>query len=269
MYKLVACDIDGTLINNDFKLTERTVRAVRAATAKGVHFVPASGRIYGSARVYARELGLSSAVLACNGAIAKNVQDKKVIFSRPIDQALCEELFRQFEKDGTYFQFYAEDVFYAPQMVEEAMYFWNWATSLPPEDQIPVRHAPDPCAVPGVDPVYKIYIKSEGERRQYHEKMLGGRGDLTLTSSWGNNFEINGAGVSKADGVERYARTLGIRMDEVICIGDELNDVDMIRAAGLGVAMGNAKAQVKEHAGYIADTNENDGVAKVLEKYVL
>lgn len=269
-YKLVASDIDGTLLQSDFQISEYTKKTIQAAINKGIHFVLASGRIFGSARVYARQLGLNTAILACNGAIAKNALDGKVIFADPLAKETCQELFAQFEKDGTYYQFYGEEAFYAPRMVKEAMYFKEWALTLPEKDRIPVVYAPDPYAVLEKEAVYKIFIKSEGEKtRDYHRALIGSRQDVTLTCSWDTNFEINGAGVTKGNSVLKYGKMLGIKPEEIICIGDNHNDMDMIKAAGLGVAMGNGEEEVKAMAGYVTDTNDNDGVAKVLEKFIL
>ena len=97
------------------------------------------------------------------------------------------------------------------------------------------------------------------------EKIKG----IYVTTSGRNCFEIMGEGVNKCSGVERLAAMHGIQMDEVMTLGDYYNDVPMLQAAGLGVAMGNAPEDVKACADYVTDTNENDGVAKAIEKFVL
>src|SRR3712207_9057504 len=88
----------------------------------------------------------------------------------------------------------------------------------------------------------------------------------SVVSSLGDNFEIMNKGVSKGRGVQELAEFYGLTKDEVICIGDGENDLSMIEYAGLGIAMGNAPNFIKEKANYITDTNDNDGVAKAIEK---
>lgn len=92
---------------------------------------------------------------------------------------------------------------------------------------------------------------------------------IEVVSSYENNFEIMTNGVSKGRGVEILAAYYNIKPEEIICIGDNENDLSMIKFAALGVAMGNAPSSIKEQADYVTDTNDNDGVAKVIEKFIL
>ena len=93
--------------------------------------------------------------------------------------------------------------------------------------------------------------------------------DLEVVSSSPNNFEVMNKGTSKGRAVKVLADILNINREEIMCLGDSENDLSMIEFAGLGVAMGNAEEFLKEKADYITDTNENDGVAKAIEKFVL
>ncbi len=93
--------------------------------------------------------------------------------------------------------------------------------------------------------------------------------DLELTNSLPTNIEINPKGVSKASALERVCEELGITMQQVLAAGDSLNDIKMIQAAGVGVAMGNAQDAIKQAADYVTETNEQDGVGKAIEKFVL
>ncbi len=270
MYKLIASDIDGTLINSKFEITQYTKEVIRAAINKGVHFALASGRIYGSAKVYASQLELDSAVLCCNGAVAKSGLDGKLIFGDPLNKKSCRELFELFIKDGTFFQFYGEETFYAPEETATAKAFLQWNKDLPPADRIPIEIVKDPFEALDREPIYKIFIISEGDKqRAYHKALLQGRTDVDVTSSAVNNYEITNHTATKANGVMKYGATLGIKPEEIICIGDNLNDEAMIRAAGLGIAMGNAVPEIKNIAKYITDTCDNDGVAKAIEKFIL
>ena len=93
--------------------------------------------------------------------------------------------------------------------------------------------------------------------------------NVTVTSSFPYNIEIGGEGTSKASALAKLAEQLGVKKEEMMCCGDSLNDMAMLKVAGLAVAMANAEPAVKGVADYVTDTNENDGVAKAVEKFVL
>jgi Cof subfamily protein (haloacid dehalogenase superfamily) len=92
--------------------------------------------------------------------------------------------------------------------------------------------------------------------------------EVSIVSSFSNNIEIMNHGISKGNAVKILAAYYGIKKEEIICFGDAENDISMLEYAGLGIAMGNAEAYVKEKADYVTDTNDNDGVAKAIEKYI-
>ena len=106
-------------------------------------------------------------------------------------------------------------------------------------------------------------------KREYYSNELNKISNITLTSSWFDNFEICGRNVTKGNAVRRFAEGMNIKPDEIICIGDNLNDISMIDYAGLGVAMGNADEAVKKAADVVTSSNDEDGVGRVLEKYVI
>ena len=93
--------------------------------------------------------------------------------------------------------------------------------------------------------------------------------DVTITSSLKNNLEIGGATTSKAEALRKMGELLGIKQEEMMAIGDSPNDIEMLKAAGMSVAVGNAEEEVKEQASYISADNDNDGVAEAIEKFVL
>ena len=119
----------------------------------------------------------------------------------------------------------------------------------------------------GMDKVQALFADME-EREQAWEE-LSRLGGLALVGSLGYNIEINAAGVNKGTGLIRLGELLGIRREEIMACGDGDNDAAMLREAGFGVAMANAEDPVKEAADYITDSNDEDGAAKAIEKFVL
>lgn len=269
MYKLIACDIDGTIIRTDFQMSAYTKDIIRRAIKKGIYFMFATGRIFGSAKIYAKQLQLDTPIIACNGGIAKHSVTGEYIFGTPIEKKTCAEIFDILKHHGIYFHFYGSDIFYAEKIEKDSFYFKKWNDTLPSEDKIQIAEGINPYNIINEDPIYKILFRCEGDKlRKYYFELFSGMPEITVTSSWSNNFEICGKNVSKGNAVKRFAEELNINRSEIICIGDNHNDLSMINFAGMGVVMGNASDEVKSHGKFVTDSNDMDGAAKAIEKLV-
>jgi len=270
MYRLIACDIDGTLIRSDFRISDFTKEKIHRAMDRNVHFILATGRIYGSARVYARQLDLSAPIITCNGGVIKDLKTGEKLYSKPIDKDLCKEIFKILDEGKRYFHFYGEENFYSERLIFDSQRMNQWNMTLPEEDRIPIFEVEDPYSVPDRDPIYKILFHAvEPEERKFYSDLFSNMPGVTLSSSWKNNFELCGENVNKATAVDSYAASLGIGQREVIAFGDNDNDIDMISYAGLGVAVANATPGLLRVADFVTESNDNDGVGKAIEKFVL
>ena len=112
MYRLVVCDMDGTLLNSAGMVSERTKKALKKLFEKNIHVAIATGRIYTSARIYAKYLGLIMPIIACNGGIVKDLANDRIIYDSPIRKEDCLKIFDICKKNNIYFHFYTQDVFY-------------------------------------------------------------------------------------------------------------------------------------------------------------
>ena len=113
-----------------------------------------------------------------------------------------------------------------------------------------------------------VMFRDRTERMQAFDEANRVEG-VTTTCAISNNIEVNALGVNKGEGLVRLGKLLGIERDEIMACGDGMNDFEMLKAVGFGVAMENAMEEVKQAADYITDTNENNGVAKAIEKFAL
>ncbi len=270
MFKLIASDIDGTLIRSDFKISEYTQDIIKSAMEKQVNFILATGRIFGSARIYARQLGLNTPIITCNGGVIKDVKTGEKLYSKPIDKELCKDIFRILDEGHRYFHFYGENNFYTERLIFDSQRISQWNMSLPKNDRIPIFEVEDPYSIPDKDPIYKIlFHATDPEERLFYKEFFSEMPGITLSSSWKNNFEICGENVNKGTAVEGYAKSLGITEEEVIAFGDNDNDIEMIKYAGLGVAVANSTKGLLEVADYISESNNDDGVGKSIAKFVL
>lgn len=272
MIKLVAIDLDGTLLNSKKSISEANIQAVKEAIQAGVTVVVCSGRIYRGGRIFARQLYESGPIVACNGAVIRDVHTEEVFHDQPLDYEESCRIVEVCRKEGVYFHAYAGDTMYASEMGYGAAYYVNINRQLAEEDRVDIRLTEDfhsalqTCSVGASkfviqadDPELLLRVRSK----------VGEIGNVEIVSSSRENFEVMRCGVSKGKSLEILAGKLGIRRDEIMAIGDNENDFSMIQYAGIGVAMGNAEEFIKDAAGYVTASNDEDGVARAIRKFVL
>lgn len=264
-YKLIAIDMDGTLLNSNKEISDRTIQAITKAKNKGINVVLATGRILSSAQIYADRLNLNSHILACNGAIICD-GDKNVVHSVPMGLEAVEKVISLGEKYKTYFHFYNEKSLYSNQYVQEVVDYYSER-----DQKIDFNIFKDynEIAMDKELNIYKfLFIDNDLDKLSILRSELDQVEDLGITKSWSNNIEVMNKDVSKGLGLKHLCNLLNISSQQVIAIGDNENDISMIDFAGLGVAMGNGSDIVKSRANYITSTNDEDGVANVIEKFI-
>lgn len=268
MYRLIVSDLDGTLLRDDHTLSDYTKTAIHKVLELGVEFMLATGRIFGGARQYSKELNLNTPILACNGALIKEAEGK-LLYGKPLQEETLSELFRLLTERNHYFHCYGEESFYTKKFGDNLAAFYSFNIELPEEERFPMVEI-DPTELIGKDTIYKVLARCEGEeaRRELHESLSEIPG-ASVTVSWHNTFDICADQVSKAAAIDLYAKEKGIKPSEIICFGDNYNDLDMLQYAGLGVAVGNAVKELKETADYVTCNNNDDGVAKAIERFIL
>ncbi len=273
-YKLVCIDVDGTLLNNRHKITKRTKEILLKAHELGVHIVISTGRMYTDAEYYSNLIGVKSPVIASNGAFIKEKDNDKVIYKDVLSESLSLKLLEIFRKHHIkpYFctphKFYYGNImfklFYLAAKVVgtrsnklDVEYVFSW------EQWQKVLHKEK-------DNMVKSEIIYRDAALIYElRKELKNLPQLEIIDSSKYNIEITSKGVSKGKAVEMLASLYGLKREEIITIGDSGNDLSMIEYAGLGIAMGNAADIVKQKADYITDSNDNDGVANAINKFIL
>ncbi len=271
MYKLVVSDMDGTLLNSTGNVSEKTKQIFKELLDKGIHVAIATGRIFTSARVYAKHLEIVTPIIACNGAIVKDLHNNSIIYESHIEPEVCFKVFDICRENDLYFHFYTEEKFYTKKLAYSALKYIEWNKAMKEEEQLDIQLIDDPYELVSNfdEKVYKIQINTDdmellNKMRQVLEKIK----EVEISKSWHNNIEIMNKGVSKGNAVKHLAQSLNIKSEEVICLGDNENDISMLTYAGLGIAMGNAEEIVKKSANYVTVTNDEDGVVKALEKFV-
>src|SRR5258708_16964421 len=264
---LIACDVDGTLLGEDEKVTARTRNAVCAAVAAGAQFVLATGRPPRWIPPVVAGLGFAPMAVCANGAVIYDPATDRVLSARTLPVAALAELAeiatRVIPGAGLAVERVGSSAHDAatPQFVSSPGYEHAWLN--PDNIEVSIE---DLLSAPAV----KLLIRKSGARSADMAaalaKHVGLEGDLTYSTNNGL-VEIVPLGISKATGVEEVARPQGITAEAVVAFGDMRNDVPMLGWAGLGVAMGNAHADAVAAANEVTASNADDGVARVLERW--
>ena len=277
-YKMLVTDMDYTLLNNEKKISERNREAVKKAIEKGVHMVVATGRIYTSARIYARLLGVTTPIVASNGAIIReaafdNPKDtERTIYKDTLNVETVKKLVELSHKYGLLCHFFTEDTIYAEKLENVSLRYLEWNKYLGEEDQVKIRIVDDIESTfeqEGVGILKGVVVDKDSEKIQSFRNEIVGTGIVSVSQSMKDNLEVMNKGVTKGSAVKILAQMYGIDREEIIAIGDNENDISMIEYAGLGIAMGNAEELLKNVANHITGDYQEDGVAEAIERFIL
>ncbi|MBF1623539.1 Cof-type HAD-IIB family hydrolase [Prevotella sp.] len=266
-YKMIVLDLDGTLTNNKKEITPRTKQALMQAQAAGVHVLLASGRpTYGIVPL-AEELKLKDNggyILAFNGGKIIDCTNNEVLFEQKLDEQLVPILFQEAKKAGMEILTYQGEGIAATNKDDEYVQHEAFINKMPVMQY-------DDFLNQLVYPINKCLIV--GDPTPLHEleirlaKELEGKMDVYRSADF--FLECVPFGIDKARSLDRLISSLGISREEVIACGDGYNDLSMIRFAGLGVAMANAAKDIQSEADFVTLSNEEDGVAHVIEHFIL
>ena len=237
--RLLALDLDGTLLTDDKKITDGTKYWIRKAEEAGITVIFATGRGYQNVVEYWEELGLTTPMVLVNGAdLRKSPVEQWQTRFIPRDE--IRRLHELAERYGARYWGYSMESLTHDKDWTEEMFERDWF-------KFGIRHD-------DTDVLRAMWSTIEGW------------GTLEVTRSAPVNMELSLKGVTKASGVRKICELLGIGMNEVAAVGDSLNDSLLLQAAGIGVAMGNAEKAIKDIADLVTDSNEEEGVAKFIQQ---
>ncbi|RSK28295.1 HAD family phosphatase [Bacillus sp. HMF5848] len=265
-YKMIVLDLDDTLLHHDQTISKRNIEALMKAQEMGVKVVLASGRPTFGMRHIAKELLLDqygSFILSYNGAKIINCKTNEELFSSTLSPEMVHTLYDISKNEGVLIHTYVGDEIFT----EEHNEFTTIEGELTGMNIVKVDSFKDAIT----EPVVKVLMVNEPEHLKKVETKLQQELSEQLSVMRSKPFflEFTEVGVTKGTSLHLLINKLNIKREEVIAVGDSYNDLAMIEFAGLGVAMGNAPDDIKGKANYVTDTNMNDGVAKVVEKFIL
>jgi len=275
--KLVALDLDGTLFDNSSRISKRNLTAIRSITDKGIHVVISTGRPFeGIPFDQIKGTGINYAITA-NGSGIYEISTGKCLYENAMDEELVTPILNFLLTRDIHMDTFIGGKGYTPiQCVETAQkltvpssiknYIITTRTRLDNilqfihENQLKVQKM-----------TLNFYPAADGTLidRETVRKFLVSNPSITTVCGGYNNLEFTRADANKGVGLRKLAEILGVNPDATMAIGDTENDLAIIEAAGIGVAMGNATDAVKARADYVTTTNTKDGVAAAIEHFIL
>lgn len=255
--RLVVTDLDGTFLSPERTISDRAVETVRKLREKGILFTFITGRPWCAAERFAVRAGIDVPVITCNGAVINQGYD--ILWRSPMPLAPLRGLLERAVKEGL-------TVLFSQNGLEEAMSETDWVK----QRDYPIHYPTDSeWAALTADKVNLISGEKRAEFRELFPIFEELSGDYKFVCYGDTGCEIAGKGVNKATALERYAASQKISLDEVLAIGDNENDLEMLHLAAVGAAVGNATETAKAAADYICSACNTDGVVEAIEKFCL
>ncbi len=283
MVQIIASDMDGTLLNDKMVISKRNAAAVKEAQKQGVHFIVSTGRAYDEVKPLITEAGFNCPMITLNGAVVLD-ENGKEISAAPIPDSIAKKIMLTLKKNGLYFEVITAKGVCSDNKAKRIENFAELLASISPDTpyKLAVTLASARMELMNInyvdnymdlvdDPktvIGKIVVFSpEGQKVLGPIKdELSKNDNLVITSSGPGNIEINHVNAQKGVALQAYADSLNIPMDNVMAIGDNNNDVSMLKAAGISYAMGNGSDEVKMLAKYITAPNTEDGAGIAIEE---
>lgn len=263
--QLIALDLDGTLLNSDKKISPRNKEALKRAADKGVKLILCTGRASSAVKDYVEELGIREPVITFQGSKIIDTVTGEMIYEKGLGPEEILPMLTLCEEEGIHCNLYMDDAIYIEKEDEEIAYYKRFA----PNTEV---RAVGKLSEFIKKPTTKLLMMASHERleeiRPRVAELLSPGMDLFYSSEVFLEV-VNKAG-NKGNGVKFIAEEYyGLSQNEVMTFGDHLNDLSMIQYAGLGVAMANGEERLKQEADYVTLSNDDDGVAFAIEKFVL
>ena len=286
MYKLVAIDLDGTMLNQYGIITEKTKKAISKAQEKGVEVMIASGRAITSVKRFSKEINSNKYFISGNGAITYDIKNNKILYENILSKTKALKIIKICEENSIYYNVYTENGIIAKNLSYNTLYYYKDNLTKPDENRTHINIVENVYDYfeQREEKILKIMICDEHktvfnsivrklkelseievlEVSHMSRKIIKqGTDEIELEYFY---TEVSAKDVDKWNALEEIIGLMNISKEEVVTIGDNANDLKMITNAGLGVAMGESAPYVKQSADIIAPTNDEDGVAIILNK---
>lgn len=288
-YKLIAIDLDGTLLNLYGEVSNTNKQAINMAIQKGIEIVLTSGRMPKAILSIADEINANNYIISGNGASVYDVQNNKIIYSNYISRKKVLEIIEMCEKNNMFYSIYTNNAILTKSLNYNILYYNSENNNKPEDKKIKINILNDIYEYVKEyinDDFLKITICDDNEivfRSIMNKLKVIKDVDVLEVSHMSRKIitygsqehevsyfytEITNKNVNKWTAIQELIKTIGIEKEQVIAIGDNINDQEMLMNAGVGIATGNSSPKVQEIANDIVATNNEDGVAEAINKYI-
>jgi Cof subfamily protein (haloacid dehalogenase superfamily) len=262
--RLIALDLDGTLVGTDLTIRPRVREAIAAARERGVAVTIVTGRMLAAARPYAQQLGIDGAVVCYQGAAIFNVTTGAILQMTPVRQDVTREALAWAEEHGVHAQCYADDKLYVQQINAFSKRYTDLARV-------------EPHVVPSLREMFAdrptikiVFVDDPDNAAAYLAELTPRFGDRAyLTRSHVDFVEILDPNVNKGVALSFVAEQYDATLAQTLAVGDAWNDLPLLKAAGIGVAMGSGPPELLAQADAVVADVAHDGVAEAIERFVL
>lgn len=270
--RMIALDLDGTTLNSKGHVSEHTRDVLEKAIRHGVQVVVSTGRCFTSIPAEVMSIEGLNYTISSNGAIITDLRKKEIIYSNCVQPTAARKAIQLVDEYNLTLEAFWGGRAYIDQTIYDFIKNGGKSNRNPEyvlTTRSPIEHIYD-AMEENINRIENINICFPStdcleELKDIFMEIT----DATITSSFRYNLEVGGPTTSKRNALETLIGKLGIARTELMCCGDAPNDIEMIKFAGIGVAMGNAWGDTKEYADYVTSTNDEDGVARAVEKFVL
>ncbi|HLO02162.1 MAG TPA: Cof-type HAD-IIB family hydrolase [Symbiobacteriaceae bacterium] len=264
MFRLLALDLDGTTLTASHQIPDRTKAAIQTVRERGVTPVIVTGRMQRSAAPYAEELGLKGLpMVTYNGAFVSLFPSTEPLYHEPLPLEAARKLAAFCEREGIYLHGYQDDQLCIPAQTPEAIAYQGLAGV---EGRV-VGALSTWLGAPQTKMIAISTAEQIAELKGIVQELLGDAANVTISNP--TYLEVMSSKVSKGKALAAVAERLGVKQSEVLAIGDGLNDLEMLRWAGTGVAMGHAHEQLKAQADWVTTEGPGDGVWEAIRHFGL
>lgn len=280
--KLIASDLDGTLLNDEGVVSVENVRAIKKAMDLGIKFVVATGRSYDAARIPLQAANITCPIISLNGAVSYTA-DQTILNKIEMDKEVARKILKVCQRHDMYIEFFTSDGIYSESREGFVQVLMDIMRSANPDiseaemrEKAELRFQAEPVtfidnyeeifAIEDLE-IYKVlsFSANQNQLTAVHEELEREAG-MAITSSGDINLEFNHPEAQKGFALKNYADQLGIDMKDVMTLGDNWNDASMLEMAGRGVAMANAADGIKSLCQYTTKSNSEHGVAVAIEE---
>ena len=261
MIKMIATDIDGTILPYHGEFSQKTKNCIKKLNDSGIKVILVTGRMHSSATPLAAQLGLNLPIISYQGGLIKDMEGK-TLFQTELDQNIAKEIIKWGRENNIHLNLYIDDKLYVEEDDEIIKYyiqgkFVNYTVG-----------SFDNLEIKNVNKLLAIDIHDADRVTSWVDVLKEKYPHLYIVKSTPYFCEIGSADAKKSLGVEFLRKMWGIDISEVMTVGDQNNDIDLIQAGGIGVAMENGTPELKQVADFVTDSVENDGFVKAVEKFV-